>query len=86
METLTLTDQQGLRIAELPEDYRVIGIDRRAPFVRKPTGQVMRMQQNGSLTAATSEAKDRLAGKGADQARHVASGVHASTPYTSVVG
>jgi hypothetical protein len=86
METLTLTDQQGLRIAELPEDYRVIGIDRRAPFVRKPTGQVMRIQKNGNLTAATGGAKDRLAGKGADQARHVASGVHASTAYTSVVG
>jgi hypothetical protein len=86
METLTLTDQQGLRIAELPEDYRVIGIDRSAPFVRKPTGQVMRIQKNGNLTAATSGAKDRLAGEGADQARQVASGVHASTPYTGVVG
>jgi hypothetical protein len=86
METSTLTDQQGLRIAELPEDYRVIGVDRGAPFVRTPTGQVMRMQQNGNLTAATGGAKNRLAGKGADEARHVASGVHASTPYTGVVG
>lgn len=86
METLTLTDQQGLRIAELPEDYRVVGIDRRAPFVCKPTGQVMRIQENGTLIAATSGAKERLARKGTDQARHVASGVRASTPYTSVVG
>ncbi len=37
MVTLTLTDQQGLRIAELPENYRVIGVDHSAPFVRKPT-------------------------------------------------
>jgi hypothetical protein len=53
METIKLTDQQSLRIAELPEDYRVIGVDRSAPFVRKPTGQIMRIQQNGSLTAVT---------------------------------
>jgi len=84
METLTLTDQQGLCIAELPEDYRVIGIDQRAPFVREPTGQVMRIQQNGNLTAATTAAKDRLATNGADRASHVAGGVHASTPYTEV--
>jgi len=62
METLTLTDQQGVRIAELPEDYRVIGIDRSAPFVRKPTGQILRIQQNGYLIAATIAAKRRLAG------------------------
>jgi len=100
METLTLTDQQGLRIDELPEDYRVIGIDRSAPFVRKPTGQDMRILQNGNLTAATTGAKDRLAGKVADEARRLAGkgadearhpdggddGVHASAPYTSVVG
>ena len=35
MDTLTLTDQQALRIAELPEDYRVVGVDRSAPFVRR---------------------------------------------------
>ena len=84
METLTLTDQQGLRIAELPEDYRVIGVDRNAPFVRKPTGQILRIQQDGNLTAATTEATDRLAGKEVDQAEHI--GVHGATPYTSVVG
>jgi hypothetical protein len=86
METLTLSDQQGLCIAELPPDYRVIGIDRSAPFVRKPTGQILRILLNGNLTAATSGAKDRLAGKGAEKSRHVASGVQASAPYTSVVG
>jgi hypothetical protein len=84
METLTLTDQQGVRIAELPEGYRVIGVDQSAPFVRKPTGQVMRIQQNGNLTAATTAAKDRLAAKEGDQASHVAGGVHASTPYTEL--
>jgi hypothetical protein len=86
METLTLTDQQGLRIAKLPEDYRVIGIDRSAPFVRKPTGQVLRIRQNGSMTPATAGAKSRLTDRPARQAAHVSGGVHGSTPYTSVVG
>jgi hypothetical protein len=38
--TLTLTDRQSLRIAELPEDYQMIGVDRSAPTVRKPTRQI----------------------------------------------
>jgi hypothetical protein len=86
METLRLTDQQGLRIAELPEEDRVIGIDGSAPYVRKPSGQILRIQQNGDLTAATTAAKDRLAGQEAGQPGHVARGVQASLPYTSVVG
>jgi hypothetical protein len=73
METAELSRQQRLRIAELPEDYRVIGIDRSAPLVRKPTGQILRIQQNGRLTAATTADKRRLA-------------VPATTLYTSVWG
>ena len=84
MDTLTLSDRQSVRIAELPEGYRVIGVDQSAPFVREPSGQVMRIQLNGNLTAATTAAKDRLAANGTDQASHVAGGVHASTPYTEV--
>jgi hypothetical protein len=61
MEPMTLTDQQRSRIAELPDDYRMIGVDRSAPLVVKPTGQIMRVQQNGRLIAATSTAKRRLA-------------------------
>ena len=61
METMELTEQQRLRIAELPEDYRMIGVVRRVPFVRKPTGQIMRIQQDGRLTAATIAAKRSLA-------------------------
>ncbi len=40
-------------MAELPEDYRVVGVERRAPLVRKTTGQIIRIQQNGRLTPAT---------------------------------
>src|SRR5690349_13261417 len=69
MGTLTLTDQQGLCIAELPEEDRVIGIDGSAPYVRKPTGQILRILLNGNLIAATSGAKDRLADKGAEKSR-----------------
>jgi hypothetical protein len=64
METMKLTDQQSLRIAELPEDYRVVGVDRRSPLVRKPTGQVLRIRQNGRIIAATVGARRRLAGSG----------------------
>jgi hypothetical protein len=40
-------------MAELPEDYRVVGVERRAPLVRKPSGQNIHIQQDGRLTAAT---------------------------------
>ena len=85
MDTLSLTDQQSLRIADLPENYRVVGVDHSAPFVRKPSGQLLRIQQNGRLTAATAEAKGRLAARRADQEERLDSGVMASNPYTSVM-
>jgi hypothetical protein len=85
METMKLTDRQSLRIAELPQDYRVVGVDRSAPFVRKPTGQIMRIQQNGRLTPATVAAKRRLVDCRADAAGRFR-GVLATTPYTSVLG
>ena len=61
MQAMKLTDQQSLRIAELPEDYRVVRVEHRAPLVRKPTGQIIRIQQNGRVTAATVAARRRLA-------------------------
>jgi hypothetical protein len=47
-------------MAELPEDYRVVGVERRTPLVRKPSGQIIRIQQNGRMTAATTAARRRL--------------------------
>jgi hypothetical protein len=82
METLTLTDEQALRIAELPEDYRVVGVDRNAPCVRKPTGQILHIQLDGKLTAATTEAKDRLA---ASREHPLPGAPEIATPYTSVL-
>ena len=61
METVELSQQQSARMAELPEDYRVVGVERRTPLVRKPTGQIIRIQQNGRLTAPTVAARRRLA-------------------------
>jgi len=61
METVELSQQQSARVAELPEDYRVVGVDHSALLVRKPTGQILRIQQNGRLTAATIAARRRLA-------------------------
>jgi len=85
---IKLTDQQSLRIAELPEDYRVIGVDRRAPLVRKPSGQVLRIQQDGRLIAASPRLAERQpadADRRSDGDRD-AGGVPATTPYTSVSG
>lgn len=83
METIKLTDQQSLRIADLPETYRVVAVARSAPLVRKPTGQIMRIQHDGRLTVATVADKRRLGDRRADRTpRH---GVKATTPYTSVM-
>jgi hypothetical protein len=61
METIELSQQQSARMDELPEDYRVVGVERSAPLVRKPTGQIIRIQQNGRLSAATIAVRRRLA-------------------------
>jgi hypothetical protein len=53
METVELSQAQSARMDELPEDYRVVGVHHSAPLVRKPTGQIIRIQQNGRLSAAT---------------------------------
>ncbi len=83
MKTMKLTDEQSLSIAALPESYRVVGVDGRAPFVRKPTGQLMRMRHDGRLTVATNAAERRLADGG--QHRPASHGVSATNPYTSVM-
>jgi hypothetical protein len=61
METIELSQPQSACMAELPEDYRVVGVEHSAPLVRKPTGQIIRIQQDGRLTAATIAARPRLA-------------------------
>ena len=61
MQAVELSQQQRARMAELPEDYRVVGVARTAPLVRKPSGQIIRIQQNGRVTTATTAARRRLA-------------------------
>ena len=61
MEAVELSQQQSAPMAELAEDYRVVGVDHSAPLVRKPTGQIIRIEQNGRLTAAAIAARPRLA-------------------------
>jgi hypothetical protein len=39
----------------------LVGVERRTPLVRKPTGQIIRIQQNGRMTAATIAARRKLA-------------------------
>jgi hypothetical protein len=53
METVELSRQQSACVAELPEDHRVVGVERRTRLARKPSGQIIRIQQNGRMTAAT---------------------------------
>jgi len=86
MKAAELSQQQGLRLAQLAEDYRVVGGDGLAPPVREPTGQVPRVQPNGRPTAATMTAKRGPADPGADQPARLAGGLREATPYTSVWG
>jgi hypothetical protein len=86
MEAVEFSQQQSLRIAELPEDYQVVGVDGCGPLVRKPPGQVLCVQQSGRLTRVTTAAKRGIADHGADEPGHLAGGVQATTPYTSVSG
>jgi hypothetical protein len=47
METVKLSRRQSAHMAELSEDHRGGGVERRAPLVRKPGGQIIRIQQDG---------------------------------------
>lgn len=85
METMKLTEQQSLRIAELPRAYRVVGVDRSAPLVRKPTGQLLRIQPNGRLIAATIAARRRLADRRSSEEARPSDGPVFATPYTGVL-
>ena len=80
---MKLTEQQSLRIRELPADYRIVGVDRSAPFVRRPRGKLMRIQQDGRLTTATVAAERSLAAQATDEPAR--KGVKATTPYTSTM-
>jgi hypothetical protein len=61
MDTVELSQQQSARLAALPEDYRVVGVDHSASLVRTPARQIIRIQQNGRLTAAMIAARRRVA-------------------------
>jgi hypothetical protein len=84
METTKLTDQQSLRIAELPRDYRVVAIDRSTPVIRKPSGQLLRIQPNGRLVAATIAARQKLEESRLDRL-HARSRPQIITPYTTTM-
>jgi len=54
-------------------------------MVREPTGQLVRIEQNGELTTPRAEAKRRLVGGDSDAEELARRGVAAVTPYTSVM-
>jgi hypothetical protein len=80
-----LTEQQSLRIAELPNGYRLVGLDGAIPMVREPTGQLVRIEQNGELTTPSAEAKRKVVSEGSDGEALPSGRVPAVTPYTSVM-
>ena len=82
---MELTEQQSLRIAELPHGYRLVGVDGAIPMVREPTGQLVRIEENGELTTPSAEAKRNVVGEGSDGEALPSGGVLAVTPYTSVM-
>jgi hypothetical protein len=61
MEAVELSQRHSACMAELPDDYRVVGVERTAPLVRKPGGQIIGVQHDGRLTAATIAGQGRPA-------------------------
>jgi hypothetical protein len=85
METMRLSEGQSLRIANLPDGYRVVGIDRGAPCVRKPSGQIQCVLRDGRLIAATVSAMRRLETLQPTHPPQRAGALRAVSPYTSVM-
>jgi len=54
-------------------------------MVREPTGQLVRIEQNGQLTTPSAEAKRKLVGADSNGEALPPGGVLAVTPYTSVM-
>jgi hypothetical protein len=48
-----LTKRQLACLAKLPENYTVVGATDGSPVVRRPDGQLLRIQPNGNLAATT---------------------------------
>ena len=48
-----LTQRQIERLSRLPEDHRVVAFRAGSPVVRRADGQVLLVQPNGRLAAAT---------------------------------
>jgi hypothetical protein len=70
-KTGRLGQQQTAGTAELPEDYGVVAFEPSAPMVRWSSWEVIRIQQNGRLTAAAIAARRRLATAASDYRRDV---------------
>ena len=57
-----LPDRQKLRITELPEGYRLVGIESDSFVVCDPSGRKVLMQQHGHLVGVTTRSTPRSAG------------------------
>jgi hypothetical protein len=74
-----LPDRQKLCINELPDGYRVVGVDDCAFVVRDPSGRDALIEQDGHLTGVTT--RPNFAAQHDRRARRLGAGM-ASTPYT----
>jgi hypothetical protein len=73
---------EKLRIAELPEGYRVVGIDEGVFIIRNPSGRDIRIEQDGHLTGVTT--RRSLAARHVKHAESLGAET-ATTRYTSVM-
>ena len=48
-----LTQRQMSRLDRLPDDHRVVSAQGDEPVVRRPDGQLLRVQRNGRVSPAT---------------------------------
>ena len=60
MTMTSLTADQIIKLESLPDDIKVVGTDRGAPLLKRPTGQIQRLSENGKLTAARYRALQAL--------------------------
>jgi hypothetical protein len=74
-----LPDRQKLCITELPEGYRVVGVEDCAFVVRDPRGRHCLLEQDGHLYGVTTR-RNFVARRG-QRSRRLPSGT-ASSPYT----
>jgi hypothetical protein len=74
-----LPDREKLLITELPEGFRVVGVDSSGFVIRQPSGRCIVLQQDGQMTGVTT--RRSFAARWAERAPRLGTRT-ASNPYT----